>query len=681
MTDVVARYRQEPCEGHRGRAGGDEWYSYTYSDCIGHGIEVAPMIDHSDTFFRYYMRMFTRCAPVWTEMLVDNTILNCDNLPEYVHHYEIEHPVVCQLGQSNVLLSAYLRPFFWLLCPAFPRPPPLPSSFPTHLTPALLLPACPVPQPPCLLLSHPIFQPSVSVSSPLTIDALPGGSNPTTLAEAAAIVESWGYDEINLNCGCPSERVAGKSCFGAALMREAETVREIVSAMRKRVSVPVSVKTRLGIDDLDCQEFTEKFVETVAASGCSRFIMHARKAFLKGLSAAQNRTVPPLHYDRVFRLKKKFPFLSISINGQIRDLDLAEDLIFARGNPKGESLWPEDGDTLMESVRAESLLWGGRGAQTEGASSASSGSEEIMGGRGPRVLSSVMMGRAALNNCSVFADADRRFYGRPNPPTARTRRTALDGYLSFLEENFPEAQMKQGRLFQLVSPVLGTLGGQSGNRQFRQKIDSEMRGKKNLGRTAASVIEAAIDLIDEQYPQVLDMAIYTDEGVMNKFDHRDTPRWHASEASAGTSAGREGMADGGDVGARKGEGEGVGRGGGGGGGGGGESGASTLAVGDCNGGPKKRPLSPSNPVPSSEEAGPQTVSSSSSSSSSFLPTPDASSPGDAKRGKGAVKETSAGASEQEQQQPVEKAQADLFGQPLPQQSGGLPRPPTTGEGG
>ena len=141
-----------------------------------------------------------------------------------------------------------------------------------------------------------------------------GGSEPGELAEAARLGAAAGYDEINLNCGCPSDRVQA-GCFGAALMLERARVAECVSAMRAEVAVPVTVKTRLGVDDHDSYEFVRDFVGEVAAAGCTTFIMHARKAWLSGLSPKQNREIPPLDYPRVYRLKREFPDLRIVING------------------------------------------------------------------------------------------------------------------------------------------------------------------------------------------------------------------------------------------------------------------------------------------------------------------------------------------------------------------------------
>jgi len=141
-----------------------------------------------------------------------------------------------------------------------------------------------------------------------------GGSDPGELAEAARLGAAVGYDEINLNCGCPSDRVQA-GCFGAALMLERTRVAACVSAMRAQVAVPVTVKTRLGVDNHDSYEFVRDFVGEVAAAGCTTFIVHARKAWLSGLSPKQNREIPPLDYPRVYRLKREFPDLRIVING------------------------------------------------------------------------------------------------------------------------------------------------------------------------------------------------------------------------------------------------------------------------------------------------------------------------------------------------------------------------------
>ena len=150
-----------------------------------------------------------------------------------------------------------------------------------------------------------------------------GGSDPAILAEASKIGEDFGYSEINLNVGCPSDRVQ-EGRFGACLMAEPGLVRDCIGAMRDAVGVPVTVKCRIGIDDQDDEEDFARFIAVVSQSGCTTFIVHARKAWLKGLSPKENRDIPPLNYDRVYRLKQNHPELTIIINGGIGSLDEAE---------------------------------------------------------------------------------------------------------------------------------------------------------------------------------------------------------------------------------------------------------------------------------------------------------------------------------------------------------------------
>jgi tRNA-dihydrouridine synthase A len=145
-----------------------------------------------------------------------------------------------------------------------------------------------------------------------------GGSEPDVLAEAARVGEDWGYSAINLNVGCPSDRVQGGN-FGACLMATPELVADCVRAMQKAVRIPVTVKCRIGIDDQDSERDFQNFVDVVAAAGCQTFIVHARKAWLQGLSPKENREIPPLDYDRVLRLKQSHPALSVMLNGGLVD--------------------------------------------------------------------------------------------------------------------------------------------------------------------------------------------------------------------------------------------------------------------------------------------------------------------------------------------------------------------------
>ena len=147
-----------------------------------------------------------------------------------------------------------------------------------------------------------------------------GGANTIEMTQCAQFAQQYGYDEVNINVGCPSDRVQHNK-IGACLMAEPHTVAELVKHMQAAVDIPVTVKHRIGIDDFDSYEFMAQFVQTVADSGCTRFIVHARTAWLQGLSPKQNREIPPLRYDDVYRLKQDFPELTIEINGGIETIE------------------------------------------------------------------------------------------------------------------------------------------------------------------------------------------------------------------------------------------------------------------------------------------------------------------------------------------------------------------------
>ncbi len=234
-----------------------------------------------------------------------------------------------------------------------------------------------------------------------------GGSDLAALAEAAAIGEGFGYDEINLNVGCPSDRVQ-EGRFGACLMAEPELVAACVAAMRQRVSIPVTVKCRIGIDDHDSEEALQHFVDTVATAGCETFIVHARKAWLDGLSPKENREVPPLDYARVYRLKAARPDLKIVLNGGIEDVDAAE-----------EHLGHVDG---------------------------------------------VMLGRAAYHSPYLLADVDRRFFGASREPV--TRAQAIEALVPYVARHLQGG----GRLNNIVRHILGLYHGQPRARAFRRHL-------------------------------------------------------------------------------------------------------------------------------------------------------------------------------------------------------------------
>lgn len=283
-----------------------------------------------------------------------------------------------------------------------------------------------------------------------------GGSDPSSLAEASQIVERWGYDEINLNCGCPSDRVSGKGEFGASLMKRPELVRDCVRAMSRAVQIPVTVKTRLGVDDLDSPEFSAEFVNTVAQAGCKHFIIHARKAWLQGLSPAQNRSIPPLMYDRVVRLCHEFPHLSFSLNG---------------------------GVTSLEHVKG--IL-----------------------AKAPPNLAGVMLGRAAHDNPCLLWDVDRAIYGEtPQGESTQTRRSLAEAYAAYLEEEHPPDEAvvdRSGPTHFAIKPVLGLLAGCPGNRLFRRTLDTTMRDKHIRAKGPAEVLRMALGIVSEQHADVLD---------------------------------------------------------------------------------------------------------------------------------------------------------------------------------
>ena len=179
-----------------------------------------------------------------------------------------------------------------------------------------------------------------------------GGSDPAQLAQAAKIGSDYGYGEINLNCGCPSDRVQSGS-FGAILMENAKLVADCVDAMQTAVDVPVTVKCRIGVDDQDPEVILPEFLAHVSAAGCDRFAIHARKAWLQGLSPKENRDIPPLNYDLVMRMKGEFPHLHLSINGGISDLDTARDLLDAGldGVMIGRAAYHNPAEVLLEADR------------------------------------------------------------------------------------------------------------------------------------------------------------------------------------------------------------------------------------------------------------------------------------------------------------------------------------------
>jgi tRNA-dihydrouridine synthase A len=234
-----------------------------------------------------------------------------------------------------------------------------------------------------------------------------GGSEPEALAAAARIGAGYGYDEVNLNVGCPSDRVRSGR-FGACLMAEPGLVADCIAAMSDSVAVPVTVKTRIGIDSQDSYEFLQRLIEHVRAAGCRTVILHARKAILGGLSPKENRNVPPLIYDTVYRVKQDFPDLDVILNGGIKDLDAAA--------------------THLESVDG------------------------------------VMLGREAYHNPYILAGVDARFYGATQRPPSRDM--IIRRMLPYIE-----TELNAGNALKYITRhMLGLYQGIPGARAWRRHL-------------------------------------------------------------------------------------------------------------------------------------------------------------------------------------------------------------------
>ncbi len=235
-----------------------------------------------------------------------------------------------------------------------------------------------------------------------------GGSNPSELAQCARMAEEWGYDEVNLNVGCPSDRVQN-NMIGACLMAHPQLVAECLGEMRAATGIPVTVKHRLGIDDLDSFEHLHQFVETVRQSGCTSFTIHARKAILQGLSPKENRDIPPLIYDHVYRIKALYPELEIIINGGIKTL--------------------AECDQHLERVDG------------------------------------VMIGREAYQNpWPLLSEVDQRYFGIDRP--ARSRMDIAEAFIPYLEQRLAEG----APLYAVAKHLLGLFHGQRGGKQFRRYL-------------------------------------------------------------------------------------------------------------------------------------------------------------------------------------------------------------------
>lgn len=242
-----------------------------------------------------------------------------------------------------------------------------------------------------------------------------GGSNPQELARAAKIGEEFGYDEINLNVGCPSDRVQN-NMIGACMMAHPELVADCMQAMAENCSIPVTIKHRIGIDDMADYDHLYRFVERIHQSGTHTFIIHARKAILQGLSPKENREIPPLIYDFVYEIKKAFPELEIIINGGLADLDVMQ-----------SQLQHVDG---------------------------------------------VMVGREAYHNPWILSEVDSRFYGAER--FNRSRHEVVEAFFPYMEEEL----QKGNRIAYMSRHILGIFNGLPGARQFRRHISENAHKKE-----------------------------------------------------------------------------------------------------------------------------------------------------------------------------------------------------------
>lgn len=256
-----------------------------------------------------------------------------------------------------------------------------------------------------------------------------GGSDPSELAQCAAIAEEWRYDEINLNCGCPSDRVQ-KGKIGAVLMREPNLVADCISAMRSASTLPVTVKHRIGVDDMEGYDALSHFVATVSDAGCKVFIVHARKAWLKGLSPKENREVPPLDYEQVLRLKRDFPELCIVMNGGITSLETCKSLLHE--------------------------------------------------------LDGVMVGREAYSRPFFLSDVDRELFDQHT--FVKDRLTVARNYAEYCQ-----TQLDQGaRLHHMTRHILGLFAGCAGGKQFRRHLSQHAhrpRAGANILHEALQALE------------------------------------------------------------------------------------------------------------------------------------------------------------------------------------------------
>ncbi|MCU7936823.1 MAG: tRNA dihydrouridine(20/20a) synthase DusA [Candidatus Thiodiazotropha sp. (ex Dulcina madagascariensis)] len=319
---------------------------------IDRKLAVAPMLDWTDRYCRYFLRLISRHVVLYTEMVTMGAVLH-GNRARFLDFDPSEHPVALQLG----------------------------------------------------------------------------GSDPKALAECARLGQAWGYDEINLNLGCPSDRVQSGR-FGACLMMTPRLVGDCVKAMRDRVSVDVTVKHRIGVDERDSYDELCEFIGTVSDAGCNTFIVHARKAWLQGLSPKENREIPPLSYATVHRLKRDFPQLEVIINGGITSLEQAQRQL-----------------------------------------------EHVDG---------VMIGREAYHNPWMLAEADRVIFAKTGE--AVTRGQVVASLIPFVEKELAAGTP----INRITRHILGLFHGQPGARKWRRMLSEQSHRPNATSRLILQAAEEII---------------------------------------------------------------------------------------------------------------------------------------------------------------------------------------------
>ncbi len=315
-----------------------------------------------------------------------------------------------------------------------------------------------------------------------------GGNDPEELGKAVDILDGYGaYNEFNLNCGCPSDRVASKRCFGAKLMLQPELVRQIVTVMGRRTCNPITIKCRLGVDDHDSYEELTKFIQTTSTGGIKKYIIHARKCLLKGLSCKQNREIPPLHYDWVHRLQQDFPDLRFVLNGGIKSFD-----------------------TVKEHMNEWNELPG------------------LEGG---------MIGRQAYSNPLMFAEADSTIFNTRDP--CPTRRACIERYLDYTDHiqstsepvvwHQDKKPNKVAGALELVLPLHSLFTGIPGTQKYKKTLnDCYQKIRKTRFACVREIVEPALEVLPEY---ILDKEIVSRERL-EKGNDVDTNKVDTSTSSS-----------------------------------------------------------------------------------------------------------------------------------------------------